>query len=127
MTIREPESIEECVYFTKRALQPGGIAKAWVYRIDCPKCGKAKMGKPVVKGKVKSKAKEYVCPECGYTEDKPTHEPKLTVEVKYTCPFCQFSGEATTEYKRKKLDGIEAYIFTCGKCAKKIGITKKLK
>ena len=30
------------------------------------------MGKPVVKGKVKIRALEYVCPECGYTEDGPT-------------------------------------------------------
>jgi predicted RNA-binding Zn-ribbon protein involved in translation (DUF1610 family) len=122
-----PKSVEECVYFTNRTLVPDGKLKAWVYRIDCPKCGKAKMGKPVVKGKIKSRATEYICPECGHIEDKPTHEPKLTVEIIYTCPHCRFSGETTTEYKRKKFEGTDAYIFTCQKCGKKIGISKKLK
>jgi predicted RNA-binding Zn-ribbon protein involved in translation (DUF1610 family) len=124
--VTEPESMEDLVYFTNRTIDNGKI-KAWVYRKECPKCHKAKMGKPVEKGKVKTRAKEYVCPECGFTEDKKTHEDTLIVEAKYTCPYCGNEGEATTEYKRKSFEGVQAYVFECGKCGKKIGITKKMK
>jgi len=125
--IREPESMEEVVYFTNRTLDPNGRIRAWVFKIDCPKCQKAKMGKPVEKGKVKIRAKEYVCPECGHTEEKGEHEEKLTVSVVYTCPFCGHSGETTTPYKRKSWNGVPSYIFVCDGCGKKIGITKKMK
>jgi len=125
--VNEPESLDECVYFTNRTLEPGGHARAWVYKIDCPECGKAKMGKPVEKGKVKIRAKEYVCPNCGHKEEKPEHEGKLTVEVKYKCPHCGNEGEATTPYKRKTFNGVPSYVFECGACHKKIGITKKMK
>ena len=125
--ITEPESMDECIYFTNRTLENNGKIKAWVYKADCPECGKAKMGKPVVKGKVKIRAKEYVCPECGHTEEKSEHEPKLDVEVIYTCPYCGKSGEATTPYVRKTWQGVKAYVFTCDGCNEKIGITKKMK
>jgi predicted RNA-binding Zn-ribbon protein involved in translation (DUF1610 family) len=125
--LKEPQSVEECVYFTNRTLQPAGHVRAWVYKIDCPECGKAKMGKPVVKGKVLIRAKEFACPECGHTESKEEHEPKLTVEVKYTCPYCTKSGETTTAYKRKTFDGAPSYVFECVDCGKKIGISKKMK
>jgi predicted RNA-binding Zn-ribbon protein involved in translation (DUF1610 family) len=115
VTTKEPESIGECVYFTNRTTGTGKI-KAWVYRIDCPQCGK-----------VLSRAKEFMCPECGYTEKKEEHEPKLTVEVKYTCPHCGNSGMTTTEYKRMTFEGKPSYVFTCQKCQKKIGISKKMK
>jgi len=101
----EPKSMEHLVYFTNRAVGNGKV-KAWVYRKDCPKCHKAKMGKPIEKGKVKTKAPEYVCPECGYKEGKKEHEDTLTVEIKYACPYCGNSGEATTEYKRKSFEGV---------------------
>jgi len=127
MAIKEPESMDECVYFTRRTLKNDGRLMAWACKTDCPKCGKAKMGKPVEKGKVKIRAKEYRCPECGFTESKEEHEPKLTVEVLYTCPHCGEEGEATTEYKRKSFDGVPAYVFVCEKCGEKIGITKKMK
>ena len=126
MQITEPESTDGLVYFTNRTIGDGKVT-AWVYKIDCPKCGKAKMGKPVEKGKVKIRANEYVCPECGHTEEKVEHEEKLILEVKYTCPYCGFSGETTTEFKRKSFNGVPSYIFTCGKCNKKIGIAKKMK
>jgi len=127
MSIKEPESLDSCVYFTRRSLENDGKIMAWVYKTDCPKCGKAKMGKPVDKGKVKIRAKEYVCPECGNTEPKEEHEPKLTVEIKYTCPSCGDVGEATTYYKRKTFEGVPSYVFVCNNCGKKIGITKKMK
>lgn len=124
--VTEPESMGELIYFTNRKIDNGKI-KAWVYRKECPKCHKVKMGKPVEKGKVKTRAPEYVCPECGYREEKEEYEDSLTVEVKYTCPYCGNEGEATTEYKKKSFEGVQAYVFTCEKCGKKIGITKKMK
>lgn len=124
--VTEPESMEQLVYFTNRSIGNGKI-KAWVYKKECPKCHKAKMGKPVEKGKVKIRASEYVCPECGFTEEKKIHEDTLTVEVKYTCPHCGNTGEATTPYIRKTFECVKAYVFECGKCGKKIGITKKMK
>ena len=124
--LRQPESVGECVYFTNRVMG-NGKAMAWVYRIDCPKCHKSKMGKPVEKGKIKTRADEYKCPECGYTETKEQHEPNLTVEVIYTCPHCGHQGEATTGYTRKSFEGVPAYVFQCGKCGQRIGITKKMK
>ncbi|MCX8147411.1 MAG: hypothetical protein N3D84_03010 [Candidatus Woesearchaeota archaeon] len=127
MALKIPDSMEECVYFTNRTLENNGKAMAWAYRIKCPKCGKAKMGKPVEKGKVKIRAKEYVCPACGFTESKEEHEKKLKLEIIYACPYCGNKGEATTEYKRKMFDGVPAYVFACEKCGKKIGITKKMK
>ena len=100
MTLKEPESMEECLYFSNRFIGDGQVT-AWVYRKECPQCRKAKMGKPVEKGKVKTRAKEYVCPECGYTEQKQEHEESLTLEAKYTCPHCGKEGEGTTIYKGK--------------------------
>lgn len=124
--VTEPQSMKDLVYFTNRTIDNGKI-KAWVYKKECPKCHKVKMGKPVEKGKVKIRAPEYVCPECGYKEDKKEHEDTLTVEIKYICPYCGNEGEATTEYKRKSFEGVQAHVFECRKCGKKIGITKKLK
>ena len=122
-----PESMDECFYFTRRTLENDGKAVAWVLKPDCPECGKAKMGKPVDKGKVKIRAKEYVCPSCGYTVSKEEFEPTLTMNIQYKCPHCGNSGEATTNYKLKSFLGTKAYVFTCEKCGEKIGITKKMK
>ena len=48
MALKQPESMDECFYFTNRTLEEGkGRATAWVFKPDCPKCGKAKMGKPI--------------------------------------------------------------------------------
>ncbi len=122
MGLRMPESMEECLYFTNR-----GDIIAWVYRKLCPKCKKAKMGKPVEKGSVKIRAKEYVCPSCGYTEQKEQHEASLKLEAQYTCPECGKEGESTGEYKRKSFQGVPSYLVTCQHCNAKIALTKKLK
>ena len=127
MALREPESMEECVYFTRRTMGDKGNIVAWTFREKCPKCKKELMGKPVEKGKVKIRAKEYKCPGCGYTVSAEEYEPTLTVNVKYTCPECGNEGETTTQYKRKSWQGTKAYVFTCQKCKATIGITKKLK
>ena len=72
MGLRIPQSMDECLYFTNRTLEgkKEGKVIAWVYRKDCPKCKKVKMGKPVAKGKIKTRATEYVCPDCAFTEQK---------------------------------------------------------
>ena len=87
------------------------------------------MGKPVDEktGKVKVRAKEYVCPECGYTVEKKAYEETLMCEIQYTCPECGNVGEESVPYKRKTFQGMKAIVFQCGKCKAKIPITKKLK
>ena len=131
MTLKFPESMDECVYFTNRALTEDGKGNvtAWVFRNDCPKCGKAKMGKPVDEktGQVKIRAKEYVCPECGYTVEKTEYEETLTCNIQYTCDECGHEGETQVPFKRKKFMGTDAVVFTCEGCGKKIPITKKMK
>lgn len=114
--------MEECLYFTNR-----GEILAWVYKKECPECHKARMGKPVEKGKIKIRAKEYVCPECGYTEEKAEHEESLTLECQYTCPECDKEGESTGQYKRKTFQGVPSFIIECEHCNAKIPLTKKLK
>jgi len=126
--VTEPESMEEIIYFTNRTLEEGkGKIKAWVYKKLCPKCQKVKMGKPVEKGKVKIRAKEYKCPECGFTEEKQAHEESLNLEAKYLCPSCQKEGESATIYKRKSFMGVKAYVVECSNCKAKIPVTKKMK
>lgn len=127
--------MEECVYFTRR-VKPQVVA--WVFREQCPKCKKALMGKPRdASGKVKIRAKEYVCPECRYTVEKQTYEDTLTANIQYTCPKCSHSGELQIPFKRKKIrifdeeEGKETTVdtlqFQCQKCGEKINITKKMK
>jgi predicted RNA-binding Zn-ribbon protein involved in translation (DUF1610 family) len=126
MAFELPNSMDECLYFTRRTLDNDGKVVAWVERKTCLDCGKAKMGKPVDKGKVKIRATVYVCPDCGAEEDKKTHEESCEVKIIYTCPHCKNQGETTTLYKRKKFQGVDSIIFECEKCGQKIPITKKM-
>ncbi|MBW2974838.1 hypothetical protein KY366_03905 [Candidatus Woesearchaeota archaeon] len=128
MPVKEPESMQELVYFTNRTLEEGkGNIKAWVYKKACPQCSKAKMGKPVDKGKVKIRAAEYRCPDCGFTEEKKAHEESLNLEAKYLCPSCGKEGESTAPYKRRSFMGVQAYVVECCNCGAKIPLTKKMK
>ena len=137
MSLKEPESVEECVYYTNRNFSGKGHAKVWVFRNECPKSHKSLMGKPVEKGKIKIRATEYICPECKYTIDKDEYEPTLLINIKYTCPHCSNSSELSTQFNRKKVTcvdeatgkkkSIEAVRFQCQKCSKNIDITKKMK
>ncbi|MGV8141274.1 MAG: hypothetical protein ACP5NW_02415 [Candidatus Woesearchaeota archaeon] len=125
----EPKSMEECVYFTNRMIGEkfNGQARCWVFRQQCPKCKKAFMGKPVVDGKAKIRALEYVCPNCKYTVDKQTYEDTLTANVDYTCPACQFHGGIALPFKRKRVEGVLTLRFPCEKCGGPIDVTKKMK
>lgn len=122
MTLKIPETMDDCLYFTNR-----GDTLAWVYRKTCPKCKKAKMGKPVVKGKVKTRADIYECPLCKYQEEKVAHEESLILEATYTCPKCKKKGESTGQYKCKAYLGVPSYTVECQHCGEKIPLTKKLK
>lgn len=131
------EDIDKLVYFTQRKLGEKGKAFAWVYRQPCPKCKKALMGKPRDGGKVKIRAKEYVCPECNYTVEKEEYEGTLTAGIEYICPECGNSATTEVPYKKKKvkviddetgkMSSVDAIQFACGKCGAKINITKKMK
>ena len=136
--VKEPTSMEGLVYFTNRKVGDGNVM-AWVYKKECPECGKALMGKPKNEktGKAKIRAKEYTCPECGYTVDKDEYEETLTLEAKYTCPKCKYQGEAEVPFKRKKTKifnekkqkevSVDAVVFECENCNEKIAVTKKMK
>ncbi len=127
MSLKMPESMDECIYFTRRKFDNDGKAIAWVCRKTCPNCGE-KMGKPLdpKTGRPKIRADTYECPGCKFSEPKQEHEESLNVEIIYTCPQCGHSGEATTQYKRESWEGTKAYVFVCEGCGKKIGITKKM-
>jgi predicted RNA-binding Zn-ribbon protein involved in translation (DUF1610 family) len=129
MALKQPESMDECVYFTNRSLDGGrGSVKVWVFKQTCPKCKKAVMGKPRdSKGKVKTRAEEYACPGCGYTVEKQAYEDSLTANAEYACPGCGSSGEAQIAFKRKNIGGVPTLRITCQKCSANIDVTKKMK
>ncbi len=127
MALKKPNSMEECLYFTNRSIGEG-FATAWAYRPDCPKCKKPTIGKPIKKnGKVDKKADHFECRVCKYQMPNEEADSLAKLEVQYKCPHCGNEGEAITEYKRKVFEGIPSFVFECGKCNKKVGITKKMK
>jgi predicted RNA-binding Zn-ribbon protein involved in translation (DUF1610 family) len=137
MALRQPESMEECVYYTKRSLGDKGKIIVWVFREKCPKCGKGLMGKPVVKGKVKTRADTYECPECKFSLPKEEYEDSLKASIDYLCNHCGHKGELQISFKRKKVRffdeekqkkvNVDALVFNCEKCGEQIAVTKKLK
>ncbi|MBD3203150.1 hypothetical protein GF327_02570 [Candidatus Woesearchaeota archaeon] len=125
--VKVPESMEDLIYWTNRKVGKGHV-KAWVYRGECPECKKGMMGKPThPSGKVKVRAKIYVCDNCDYEVDKEEYEDTLDCECIYTCPKCEHKGEATFPYQRKTYKGAKALVFKCSECEQKIPITKKMK
>jgi len=139
MTLKEPESMDECVYFTNRFLDNEGYIKTWVFKELCPKCQKSLIGKPKDKktGRAKIRANEYECPSCNYKEGKEEYEDKLTANIKYKCPYCKNEDEIQVSFKRKKVqrfneekqkkETVDALVFDCSKCKKRIEVTKKMK
>ena len=96
MALKKPESMEECVYYTKRSIDKGNVT-AWVFKEKCEKCGKGLMSKPKdpKTGKPKIRATEYVCEECGFSIPKKEYEESLTANIEYTCPYCSYSVSYT--------------------------------
>lgn len=128
MAFQQPASTDGLVYYTNRELGDKGKVLCWVPRSSCPKCGKGLMGKPVdAAGKVKIRAKEYVCPACRYTAEKEAYEETLTATIIYTCPACSHAGELQLPFRRKKVGSVAALPFACQQCGEKIIITKKMK
>ena len=135
--IKEPQSVEQCLYFTNRLIGEGKI-KAWAYKQKCPKCSKSLMTKPKdAKGKIKIRSTEYTCESCHFTMPEQEYEETLHAEILYTCPHCKNNGEATIPFIRKKVrmlneetgkkSSVEVLRFQCSKCKKDIDITKKMK
>ena len=54
-------------------------------------------------GKFKIRAKEYVCSECGHTEDIEEYAETLNANIQYTCPYCKNQGELQIPFKRKEV------------------------
>lgn len=126
MALKQPTSMGDLVYFTNRSIGKGK-AKVWVFRKECPECG-SPMGKPKdKKGKVKTRAKEYVCYNCSHQEEKQAYEDSLIANCEYICPGCGFKGETQIPYKRKNIDGVKTLRANCEKCNSNIDITKKMK
>ena|SRR3989344_1085682 len=138
MSLLEPKSADECVYFTNRNI--GNVkVRAWVLRNKCPQCGKGLMGKPrdPKTGKIKIRALEYVCSECHFSLEEEKYENSLNISIRYTCPHCNNMGEVEIPFHRKKVrifdekeqkkKTVELVRFQCEKCGKNIDITKKMK
>ncbi len=138
--LKEPTDVKEIYYYTDRDIGKGS-ARAWAFKLKCPKCG-APMQKPRNKqGKPIKKADYYECPECGYKLNAKDYESKLTLNIQYVCPYCGHKGEAQIPFKRKKVSfkvfdevkrkdvrkTVDAFVFKCEKCGRDIYITKKLK
>ena len=131
--------MEECVYMTNRFIGEKGSVRCWVFREKCKKCGNGMMGKPVDEktGKVKTRAKEYACGECGYIVEKEEYEDSLSANISYTCDKCGNSGELQMAFRRNKVkrfndekgkeEKVDALVFECGKCKEKMYVTKKMK
>ncbi len=127
MALKLPDSMDDLVYWTNRAIGEGK-ATVWVYRKDCPKCKKAKMGKPENDtGGVKIRATEYICPACKYSVEKTEYEESLDACAIYTCPTCKYEGECTVPFKRKSVKGVHMLRLQCTKCKGNIDVTKKMK
>lgn len=127
MALRQPESMEELVYFTNRDVG-NGSARVWVFKKECPKCGRAKMGKPLKPdGKPKMRAEEYSCPACGHTVEKGAYEDTLTACAEITCPECGKDAELEAPFRRKNVEGVKTLRLICPHCSAKVDVTKKMK
>jgi predicted RNA-binding Zn-ribbon protein involved in translation (DUF1610 family) len=139
MALKEPQSMDECVYFTNRVLNNNGKIRAWVFRELCPKCKKSMMCKPKdpKTGRPKIRATEFICPSCNHAIPCQEYEDSLTISIQYTCPKCKTQGELQLPYKRKKMkrfneedqkdETVDAIKFECSKCKQPMYITKKMK
>ncbi|MDD9953120.1 MAG: hypothetical protein OXR66_02185 [Candidatus Woesearchaeota archaeon] len=123
MTLREPESMDECLYFTRRKLENDGWARAWVYRPLSPDGNPLGKPKDPKTGKVKIRSKVYVDHETGY--EVSADELDLNVEIKYKSPFTGEEGETTVPFKWKTYQGVKSIVFLDSD-GNKIALTKKM-
>lgn len=128
MSLQLPDDMEKLVYFTRRKTDDLKVI-CWAEKLPCEKCKKGLMAKPrdPKTGKPKIRATEYVCGECGHSEEKKAHEAKLTAHAIYTCPHCSKEGEASGPYTRKTVQGVSTLRLHCEHCGGNIDITKKMK
>ena len=131
MAIKRPESMEELVYFTDRDCEgedgPVGSAVVWVYRKDCPKCGKAKMSKPAnATGGVKIRSKVYTCSACDHEVEKKEYEDELIAQGEYKCNKCNAEKDFELPFKRKTIAGVLTFRIVCD-CGNNLDVTKKMK
>lgn len=138
MAVKEPKSMDELVYFTRRNVGEGKVS-AWVYRGICPECKKGTMGKPInpKTKKPMTRSLEYECPECKFSMPKEEYEDTLECEIKYVCPKCKKEDTEVVPFKRKKVKffdvekqkdvSADAIVFNCKYCGEKVSITKKMK
>jgi len=128
MALREPESMNELIYLTRRVTDDGKV-RAWVFREKCPKCKKGFMGKPLdpKTGKIQIRQKIYICPECKYELPSTEYEETLMMNAEYTCGDCKKTGQISVPFIRKTFMGVKAVVFDCEFCHKKIAVTKKMK
>ena len=136
MPLKEPQSMDECVYFSNRILGEKGKARVWVFREKCPKCNEGLMGKPLdaKTGRPKIRTKEFQCPKCKYSLPQEEYEDSLNANIQYTCPHCQNKDELQISFKRQKVrienpetgkkKTKQAIRFQCSKCSKNIDIIK---
>ncbi|MCC7574399.1 hypothetical protein KO361_02315 [Candidatus Woesearchaeota archaeon] len=128
MELREPEDMNELVYFTRRKT-PEGSVRAWAFRELCPKCKKELMTKPIDSKtkRPKIRAKEYVCGSCNHEVPADEYESSLELCVDYVCGSCNHEGKTKIPFKRKSFLGVKSFVFECDSCKVKIPITKKMK
>jgi transcription elongation factor Elf1 len=128
MSLTLPENMESLIYFSRRRINDR-LVICWVDKEICSECNKGLMEKPrdPKTGKPKIRAQEYMCNNCGHSEEKKTHETKLVAHAKYTCPHCDKEGDASAPYKRKTIQGVSTLRLQCEHCGGNIDITKKMK
>lgn len=126
MALKEPESMDDLFYFTRRKLENDGWIRAWVYKPDSPK-GKGKLSKPInpSTGRPKVRSSVYV-DEAGNEFPCKEIDKDLILEIKYKSPYTGKEGETTIPYKRKTYMGVPAFVFEDQE-GNKIAITKKMK
>lgn len=128
MNIKEPESMDELVYFTRRKTEEGSV-RAWAFREICPKCEKSFMSKPIdpKTKKVKIREKKYVCASCNFEMPDTEYEETLELCIDYICGTCKHEAKTKIPFKRKSFMGVKSFVFECASCKTKIPITKKMK
>jgi len=122
--VKEPESMDDLLYFTRRKLDNDGWVHAWVWRPKSPAGNPMGKEKDSKTGRPKVRSKMLVDPKTGY--EISIDDVNLQVEIKYKSPHDGSEGETTVPFKWKTYQGVKSIVFT-DKAGNKIPITKKMK